>query len=286
MWTFLAFLSAFSSSAKFVIGKLSSTKTDEYISAFSMQFFASIILFPFVIATGVPEIKSLFWPSLLGLVITTSSWSILYAKALKLSPLSISVPMLAFNPIFTAIFSLFFDNKLPDVLGWLGISCIAIGIYLSRIDSRVKKGLFYPILGIRHEPGTLAMLAVGFIWSIGAHLSKMNTLASSPLFFAFSSTLAGSLVLFLIAYFKTKVVFSQAIKHYKYALSLGAIHGFGELTFGAALSLGYTPFVVAIVRSSILWSSLIGGVLFKETFTKIKIFGLVLLFLGVVILVL
>ena len=96
MWAIYAVLSALSSSAKFVIGKMSATKTDEYVSAFALQFFASLVLLPFVIAAGIPRIAYLFWPSLLGLVVTTTSWSILYQRALKLSPLSVSVPMLAF----------------------------------------------------------------------------------------------------------------------------------------------------------------------------------------------
>jgi|SRR3989338_4896615 len=287
MWVFLSFLSAFSSSGKFIIGKISSVKTDEYTSAFALQFFALILLLPFVVFSGIPKLQNSYWLSLFGLAITVPSWSILYIKAVKLSPLSVCVPMLAFNPIFTALLSIFFDKRLPDALGWFSIFLITIGIYLSRIDNNVlKKGLAYPILSIKQEPGTLAMFLVALIWSIGAHFSKMSAAGSSPLFFAFSSAFIGSSVLYFIFNKKINISVNNFTKNFTHLTSLGISNGLGELTFGAALSLGYTPYVVAIVRSSILWSSLAGILFFKETFTQIKILGLLLMFAGVILLIL
>lgn len=286
MWIILSFLSAFSSTAKFIIGKVSTNNSNDLVAAFSMQFFAAIVLLPFVISAGIPKLTSSYWLSLLGLIVTIPAWSLLYIKALKLSPLSVSVPMLAFNPVFTAFLAIFFDKRLPDFFGWLGIIFIGLGLYLSRVDERFfKEGPLYPFKKIGKEKGALAMLGVGFIWSIGAYFSKINSLGSSPLFFAFSSTLIGSIILFIFSRKKNVLHFNDLKNNFSNLALLGVANGAGELSFGAALSYGFTPYVVSIVRTSILWSSLAGWLFFKEKFTRVKAIGLILMFLGVLLII-
>lgn len=286
MWVILSFLSALSSTAKFIIGKVSTNKSDDVVAAFSMQFFAAIVLFPFVLYAGIPKLTTSYWISLLGLIVTIPTWSLLYIKALKLSPLSVSVPMLAFNPVFTAFLAIFFDKRLPDFFGWTGIAFVALGLYLSRVDEHLfKEGVLYPFRKIGKEKGALAMLGVGFIWSIGAYLSKINSIGSSPLFFAFSSTLIGSVILYILSMKKTMLNLGVLKKNITNLTLLGAANGIGELTFGAALSYGFTPYVVAVVRTSILWSSLAGWLFFSEKFTKIKAIGLLLMFSGVLFII-
>ncbi len=48
-----------------------------------------------------------------------------------------------------------------------------------------------------------------------------------------------------------------------------------------ALSTGLTVYVVSIKRTNMLWSSLMGKILFGESVGKIKIIGLLLMLLGI-----
>ncbi len=181
MWPLFAFTTAFLETAKDVVGKQGAQKTNEYMTAFAMQFFEAILLSGVLLFVGIPIIQPMFWVVLLGFCITIPSASILYMRAIKLSPLSISIPMLAFNPIITAFLAVFFDHRFPSPLGWAGIGLVCIGLYCLRLTKDViKKGLWYPLLRILDEPGAVAMLGVSLIWAVGAHLSTRRGTVIQP----------------------------------------------------------------------------------------------------------
>lgn len=285
MWAIYAFISAFSETGKDVLGKSSATKTNVLLTAFSVQFFGLLLLVPLLILTGIPHIKPNFWLGLFLAAFTIPSSQILYFQAIKLSPLSISVPILAFNPIFTALLSWFFDKRLPDTLGWLGIIFICSGLYLSRLDKEaLRKEIWSPLRSIFQDPGSLSMLGVAFIWSLGAHVSKMTVVASSPVMAAVSFGTLGSILLFIIGKtsgrFNIKLIFSRL----KQFTLLGILNGLSDFAMNSAMAVGFTPYVISIKRSNIIWSSIFGKILYQEPLPKIKITGIVLMFLGIIFL--
>lgn len=286
MWIVYSFLTAFIETGKDVLSKKSTKITNEYVSSFALQFFAALVLLPIVLFQGIPHIKPEYWLAMVFIAMGIPAWSLLYMKAVKISPLSVSIPMLAFNPIFTALFSIFFDKRWPSFYGWLGIILICLGLYFLRLKSEtIKKGILYPILNIKNEPGALAMLGVAMIWSIGTHINKIVVDASSPLFFAFSATFVGAVILFVIAKLKGKFSVSTIRENFFQLGPIGVLNGFSELALGLALGVGYTPYVISIKRSSILWTSLAGKFLFKDTISKINFFGLALMFLGIIFII-
>lgn len=286
MWVFFAFLTAFCESAKDVLGKSSSSKTNVLITAFSVQFFGLFLLIPLVLLTGIPELKPSYWIALLFAVFAIPTANILYMRAINLSPLSVSVPMLSFNPIFTALLSFVFDKRLPDILGWVGISCVCTGLYLSRLDKEtLHKGIFYPLRSITQDAGSVSMLGVAFIWSVGAHVSKMVVTGSSPLFGAMSFGIVGSIMLALIGTFTRHFNFRLIFSHYKQLSLLGLFNGLSEFAMNSALAIGFTPYVISIKRTNILWSSLLGKFLHGDKFSSFKMVGLVLMFFGIVLII-
>lgn len=286
MWILLSFLIAILESAKDLLGKSTSNKINPYVSAFCLQFFAVLTLLPIILITGIPKIQPVFWIASVFSLFSIPAWSLLYMRGVTLSPLYLSIPMMAFNPVFTTLLSIFFDHRFPDALGWMGIIFICVGLYLLRLKKEVtKKGVLYPILNIRNEPGAISMLGVALIWSLGVHVAKIQTLASSPLFFAFTVTVCGTVVLFFLAKIKAGMNF-QMVKNYLLQLGLlGFLNGFAELVRGMALQIGYTPYVVAIARSNIIASSLGGKIFFKEKFSRINIAGLILMFAGIILII-
>lgn len=287
MWILYSFISAFSETSKDVIGKKSSEKTNEYITSFSLHFFAAIIFIPLIMWFGIPELSASYWIATLGILITIPTWSILYMRAIKLSPLSISVPMLAFNPVLTALISIALNKDLPSTLGWCGIVLVTIGLYLLRFDvKKLSEGIFYPFKSIRNEPGTLAMLGVALIWSIGAHLTKFGVTSSSALFFAFTQAATAAIILYIIARIKSTSNITSTVKaHFKNLFSLGALNAIGDLAMTTALATGITPYVISLKRTNILWSSLMGKLLFKDELNIIKASGLIIMLGGVIMII-
>ena len=285
MWPVYALMSAFLESTKDVIGKSVSNKTNEYVAAFSLQLFGALILTPFLLYQGIPFIQPKFWFVMVGFCFTIPSAAILYMRAVKLSPLSLSVPMLAFNPVFTAFNAVLFDRKYPTYLGWTGIILVCTGLYIFRLDKSVlKKGFFYPFMLLRDEPGALAMLGVSLIWSIGAHLSKASVSYSSPLFAGWAGTVIGSVTLFNIARRKIFENFHSITRNIRMLVILGIVDGLSILSMYTALSFGLTASVISIKRTNILWSSLYGSIVLKEQFGRLKMIGLFCMFVGVLLL--
>lgn len=276
-------LSAFCETSKDILGKKSTHRTNEYVTAFSLHFFASIVLFLIVIVTGIPAIRQTFWLGFVGLFFTVPWSAILYMKAIKLSPLSLAIPMLSFNPIFAALLAIVFEGRFPSPLGWIGIMIICVGLYCFRLNrTTLEKGILHPILNIRNEPGAVAMLGVAFLWSIGSYFSKITAVNSTPIFGSFVTVLIGAFVLFFVIRSRTNLAFNDIRKNFKYLSTLGVLNAISEIFWYNALSIGFTPYAIPIKRTSIVWSSFAGKFLFGEPFGRIKLFGLAIMFFGIV----
>ncbi len=283
MWYIYAFITALLETSKDVVSRKSAQRTNEYISAFGLQFFACLTLLPFVVFTGIPKLSIGYWYGVGFAAISLPAWSILYMRALKLSPLSVTVPMLAFNPVFTALLAIFFEHRWPSVVGWLGIIIVAFGMYLMRLKrSELSKGIFHPIISIASEPGAIAMLGVAFIWSIGTYVNKIIIAGSSPLFFAFSITAVGSVVLYIVAKRMHGVTVRELSLHVRSMGPGGILNGLSEFAFGAALSLGFAPYVVSIKRMNVMLSAVVGHLAYKERISAVQLLGIMCMFGGLV----
>lgn len=288
MWIIYSFLTALCETGKDVVGKNVAKNVNEYVMSFSLQLFAFLVLLPIVVIQGIPELKPAFWITFFyGALFSLPAWSILYMKGLKLSPLSVSIPMLSFNPIITAGLAIFFEKRFPNAFGWLGIICITAGLYLSRLNRDVlKKNILLPLLTLKDEPGSLCMLGVAFIWGIGGFVAKISSNASSPLFSSFSSCLGSTFVILTIAKWrKSEINFRIVKENFPSLFSLGALNGFSELFFKTGTVLGYVPFVASLKRTNMIFSSFLGKVFFDERLGRAKIAGILLMFIGVLLLV-
>lgn len=295
MWIFYSFLTASLETVRDLLGKKTAQQTDEYVTAFGLQFFAALLLglITIVVAftTGLPAIKPVFWWALCGAIITVPVGNILYMRAVKLSPISLVVPMLAFNPLFTALVSLFFHQSLPSTWGWIGVVVVGIGLYILRLDKAVlKQGLLTPLSRVTRDPGAVAMLGVALVWSVGANLSKAMVVNASPLISAASTAIVGSVMLWLIISVRHKFHLSKLVAQVRRNLSQLSILGFAialsNLAMSAAMSTGVTSYVIAIKRSNMVLSSLASRLFFQEKLTWIKILGILLMFTGLVMMIL
>jgi uncharacterized membrane protein len=291
MWIFFSFLTAALETVRDVLGKKSTQKTNEYLASFGVQFFGLLVILPMLLVVGLPEVKPAFWWAAAVGLITVPLGNILYMKAVKSADLSMVVPMLAFNPFFTALITIFFTKTFPSPLGWLGILVVGVGLYSLRLDKKsLKRGILGPLLQIRHDSSAMAMLGVALVWSIGANLAKVLVINSSPLFAAFVGASSSSLVLFMMvaarAKFKLRPVLKSIKTNFINLSALGIGVGLSNLAMYAALSQGFTPYVISIKRTNIVFSSLAGKMFFKEKLTKNKILGISLMFVGLVLIIL
>ena len=203
-WFLLSLSSAFFVTSADALCKRSLKQNGEYLIAWVRIGFAApllLLLLPFI------EIPSLDLPFFLALLISVPlevTALILYTKAIKLSPLSLTLPFLALSPVFMIFTS---DLMLGERLGKLGIISIFLataGAYLLNVNT-TKKGILEPFKAIRRERGSLYMILVAFIYSITSNLGKMAIIHSSPLFFAATYLPILAIVFFPIVMWKIMV---------------------------------------------------------------------------------
>ena len=130
---------------------------------------------------SMPTLGGLFWPAI-GLSIPLEiAAGLLYVRAMQLSPISLSVPLLAWTPVFTALAAWLFLGEVPSLRGGAGIFLVAAGSYL--LTSGEGRSLLEPLAVLGRERGCRLMLAVALIYSATSALGKIGVLNSSAPFF-------------------------------------------------------------------------------------------------------
>lgn len=189
----------------------------------------------------------------------------LYIRALKLSPLSLTIPFLAFTPIFMPVTSrlILGPEDVPTGQGLLGIVLVVAGAYLLHARS-LRRGALEPLKAIARERGSLLMLLVAFIWSFTANLDKAAIAQSSRdryfLLVHLGFTLAFGAMLVPVWPRARAELRRSGVR----LLVLGLLGGLTLVFQGAALVLTRAPYVIAVKRAGLLLSIAIGTLWFEE----------------------
>lgn len=203
-----------------------------------------------------------------------------YMKAIKISPLSLTLPFLAFTPAFLILTGRIMLGEKLNPAGIAGILLIVIGSYCLNL-SHIKGGLFAPIRAVFKEQGSWLMLLVSFIYSITSVLGKIGVLHSNPYFFG--STYFIILTLFMATLMPLmpgkpmKRLTGLPIK----GITIGAIFAIMVFSHMLAISLVEAAYMISIKRISLLFGVLYGAWWFREERISERLFGSVIMLAGV-----
>lgn len=205
----------------------------------------------------------------------------LYMRALKLSPLSLSLPFLAFTPVFMILTGRLILGEALTTSGVLGILLIVLGAYVLNL-SKMKSGLLGPIRAVLREPGSWIMLLVSFIYSITAPIGKVAILHSNPWFFAAVYNLVLSAVivsLWPVAAGGAGVrgTFSKPGPMLLIGL-MAAMENFAHMMAIAQVEAAY---MIAVKRLSLLFGVLYGAWWFGEENIRERLAGAAIMIAGV-----
>ncbi|MDP1759629.1 MAG: EamA family transporter [Thermodesulfovibrionales bacterium] len=189
MWVVFALISAFTLATSDALTKKALKDSNEYLVAWFRFFFSLPLLLILWLFVPAPELDAEFYRAFaiaLPLEIVTI---ILYIKALRVSPLSLTLPFLALTPVFLIFISYLLVGEKVSFLGGAGIFLIAAGSYALNI-SEIKKGILEPFRSIPREKGSVFMIGVALIYCFTASLGKIAIEHSSPLFFVITYYIA------------------------------------------------------------------------------------------------
>jgi len=284
-WAVLSFLTAISEATKDLFSKKGLQKIDEYIVAWSLRIFSLIFLLPLLFFIEIPVVdKTFFFALLIGGSMDVIT-SVLYMKAIKSSPLSVTIPMITFTPVFLLITSPIILGEFPTAFGLLGIFLIVFGSYFLNIKE-IRKGFSKPLKALVNEKGPVIMLCVAFIWSISANIDKIGVQHSNPVFWVIAINIFLSIALFPIVYIKSRKNLNKISKNAKMLLPIGLFSALGLVFQMTAITMTIVPYVISIKRISAIISVIYGFVFFKEKDIKQRFFGASIMILGVILITL
>jgi uncharacterized membrane protein len=287
LWIMLSISSAVFESLKDACGKISTQKSDPHTSAFSLHLVTFIASTFWLLFNGVPQLAPSFWWGTLAFLPLTPLWTYLYLKALREAPLSTTLPLMATNPIFTLIIANLLRGTTPSNGGVIGVILISLGIYIANLKTGKGTSLLTPFITIIHNPGARSMLAVAFLWSLGAIFSQWKVQGSNAWFSTWASAVVGLLTTVIVAkYSHFTISFQSLLRLQPSQWSMSGFYFLANLASSLALQTAPTEYVHAIKRSSIIGSSVLGFTWFKETINLAKVIGLVVLAAGVVMITL
>lgn len=286
MWFLFSLSNALAESLKDAFGKFGAKKFDEYLAAWGQRFFALILLIPAALLWGsrvMPD--GIFWLATLGSVTINTATSILYMRALKESPLSLTTPVVALSPVFLLFTSPLINREHPSLLGITGVLISVCGVYFLNYSKRQGK-ILAPFNEIWRERGMRLMLFVAFLWSVSAPLDKVAVTHSDPFIYTAISNalLAIALFPFVITRMRIANIFRSGGN--KNLFAIGVFSGLSIIFQMIAFSMTLVPYAIGVKRTSALFGVFWGKLFFSETNLKERLSGALIILSGAILILL
>ena len=284
MWIILALVCGFCLATSDMLCKKALVNTDTLTVAWARLAFASPFLAIFAFTGRVPENLPLFMTWVAVLVPLEILALFLYMGALKKSPMSLTLPFLAFTPGFIVVTGWLILGEKLDSTGLAGVALVMAGAYILTATGS-EGGPLAPVRNFFREPGCMMMAGVAFIYSITASGGKKLILLASPLFvgsvYFFSVLAALSIIVFLRP---GAVGRAKAVIGSKLMWGIGLSQTGMIATHVLAISMAPAAHMVSIKRSSLFFGVLYGITVFKEKDARYRIPGSLVMLAGVIVL--
>lgn len=221
------------------------------------------------------------FPGLLLIVISIIS-AFLFLKALSISELGLSIPLLSFSPLFSTILSSIILDENLRKLQYFGIGLIIFGTIILYSRSFSIPDIFKSLTYIVKNKGARYMILVSLIWSLTPILDKICFKYSSMNIHGFIQSFGILIVLIMInreSFFDDL----QSIKGSFFIICITMLVGTIATIFQFfAISLTFVSIMESIKRSvGQVLSVIFGTIYFNERITYQKILGVIILSLGV-----
>lgn len=280
MWLSLSLAAAFTSATADALNK----RYFSHLGAYEMASVRLVYTLPWLalalVFIPVPRLDGLYFVSLAcGLPLELLA-VVLYMKAIKVSPLSLTLPFLAFTPAFMILTGRLILGETLTGNGILGIGAIVIGSYCLNL-SGIRIGLLEPVRAVFREKGSLLMLAVSFIYSLTSTIGKLGIMHSSPAFFGISYFSALAVIMLLIMPLMPGAKAGRVFSNPRAGFAVGTVYAIMLFSHVSALSMVQAAYMIAIKRTSLLFGVVYGILLFREGHAPERLVGVLIMLCGV-----
>ncbi len=225
---------------------------------------AGLLMLPWV-ALHPPTIPpAVFWGWMALLLPLELTALLLYVTAIRDHPLSLTLPYLAFTPVFATVTGFLLLGEIVSPRGLAGILLVVLGAYLLNVAPENGRGVLAPLKAIARDRGARLMLGVSFIYGFTAVIGKgalqyMPASQFGPFYFA----LLGIATLLVFTAAKggvARVLARQPGWH----LAIGVVMAAMCITHFLALEQVETAYMLTVKRTSLLFGMVFGAYWFAE----------------------
>lgn len=285
-WVFLALISAFTLATSDALTKKALAHINEYLVAWFRLLFSIPLLLLLWIFVPVPKLDIEFYKAFALALPLEIIAIVLYIKALRISPLSLTLPFLSLTPVFLIVVSYLIIGEKVSFHGSIGIIFLAAGSYALNLH-KMRRGVFQPFKAITKEKGSVLMIGVALIYSITSSLGKMAIEHSSPLFFGITFFITVTIIFAPIALWMARSELKSFIsgRQFKGLLLPGLFYSVMIASHMIAISLTKVAYMISVKRTSLIIGVVYGYFLFKEKNIRERLLGAALMFIGFVMIV-
>ncbi len=226
-----------------------------------------LLLVPMLLVQPFPDLPLEFWGWIAFLMPLEIIALLLYIKAIRDYPLWLTLPYLAFTPVFVTFTGWILLGEQVSLLGFAGIFLIFAGAWilnLETVDDNNKHGLLVPLAATFKNSGSKLMLSVAIIYGITSVGGKAAMqYMSADLFGPFYFVLLGSLILILFLIQRPQAL-RALYRHPTQNIMVAMCMAVMVITHFLAIQQIEAAYMIAVKRSSLLFGILFGAILFKE----------------------
>ncbi len=238
---------------------------------------------------GMPPITELpadFWLWIAALIPLELIAMLLYMAAIRDHPLSLTLPYLAFTPVFVIGVAWVVLGETVTSTGAAGVLLIVAGAWLlnsGHAHRADRRSWIRPLTAILREPGSRMMLLVAAIYAVTATLGKGAMRHLGPEHFgAFYVALLGTSVWLLFVLPRPGIllrIFGRPVPVLLVALLMMVM----VYTHFLAIQQIEVAYMIAVKRTSLLFGIFYGALLFREPGLVARLPAGVLMVAGVVL---
>ena len=144
-------------------------------------------------------IGSGYWaPGLASVALNVVS-NLCFLEAVRMSPFSVTIPMLSLTPVFSTLLGIPMLGEVPSFQQALGVALVVVGAFSINLTGGDRLSFGSAWRALLRERGSLLMAGVALCWSVALPLDKLAMQHAGPPMhgFALNAGVAGAVLLAL-----------------------------------------------------------------------------------------
>lgn len=248
-----------------------------------------IPLLPLLLFLGLPHPPPVFWAWIAAAMPLEIIAMLLYVRAIRDSPLSGTLPFMAFTPVFTALTGWLLLGETIPLTGLFGIVFVVAGAWGLNLAhaGRHPRTWLAPFRAIGRERGSRDMLMVAALYGLTSVLGKgaIGLLPGQALTFgALYFSLLGGLT-WLVFALRQPAAAARALRSGHRAWLVALLMTVMILTHFLALAQAATAYMIAVKRLSVLFGIVLGAWVFREPGIRRHLLASTMMLAGVLLIV-